>query len=171
MRSNSLPALTSPSTFKPVSPRGGQPSSGVRTTITASGLPTVGAFPQRAGDGSVLGVRVSRKKKLNCFAAGLRLKVRKRRADESNAFRRWEYRSDEAKRQLTQLLLGSDRHFHRTAAGRNLKVGPFDFHRDRSAPSVRLLAPSPDIVSHRNHAGLDLNRVSQVLGECRFRSR
>ena len=113
-----------------------------------------------ARDGSVLGVRVSRKRKLNCFAAGLRLKVRKRHADESNAFRRWEYRSDEAKRQLTQLLLGSDRHFHRPAAGRNPEVGPFNLHRDRPATSVRSLAPGPDVVGHGDHAGFDLNGIS-----------
>jgi hypothetical protein len=32
---------------------------------------------------------VSRKRKLSCFAAGLRLKVRKRYANESNAFGCW----------------------------------------------------------------------------------
>ena len=70
-----------------------------------------------------------------------------------------------------QFLLRLDRHFHRPASGRNLKVGPFDFHGDRSAASVRFLAPGPDIVSHRDHAGLDLNGIYQVLRESRLRPR
>src|SRR5271170_529315 len=46
-----------------------------------------------------------------------------------------------------------------------------DIHCDRLAARVRFLAPGPDIVGHRDHAGLDLNGISQVLGESRFRSR
>ena len=59
---------------------------------------------RRAGGGSVVGDRVSGKRKLSCFAAGLRLKVRKRYANELNAFGRWEYRSDKTKSQLMQFL-------------------------------------------------------------------
>ena len=99
------------------------------------------------------------------------MKVRKRHADESNAFGRREYRSDKAEGELMQLLPRLDRHIHRSAAGGNLKVGPFDFHGDRSAASVRFLALGPDIVSHRGHRRLDLNGINQVLGESRFRSR
>src|ERR1700722_11819716 len=70
-----------------------------------------------------------------------------------------------------QLLSRLDRHFHRAAASGYLKVGPFDLHRDGPATSVRFLAPGPDIVRHRNHAGLDLNGMSQVLWKSRLRSR
>ena len=70
-----------------------------------------------------------------------------------------------------QFLLRSDRHVHRPASSRNLKVGPFDLHGDRSAARVRLFALGPDIVSHRDHARLDLKGINQVLGESRFRSR
>jgi hypothetical protein len=120
---------------------------------------------------SIGGGRVSRKRKLRRFAPGLLLKVRDRYANESNAFGWWEYRSDKTKSQLMQLLPRFDRHFHRPAAGGNLKVGPFDLHGDRPAAGVRLLAPGPDIVSHRDHGRLDLNGMNQVLGESRFRSR
>ena len=56
-----------------------------------------------------------------------------------------------------------DRHLHRPAAGGNLKVGPFYLHRDGAASGVHFLAPGPHIVSHRDHAGLDLNGIRQVL--------
>jgi hypothetical protein len=55
---------------------------------------------RRAGDGSVLGGRGSRKRKLRRFAAGLRLKVRKGDAHEPNTLGWWEYRSDQTKSQL-----------------------------------------------------------------------
>jgi hypothetical protein len=82
---------------------------------------------EKGRGGSVVGGRASRKRKLRRLAAGLRLKVRKRYADESNAFEGREYRSDQTKSQLMQFLLRSDRHFYRSAAGGTLKVGPFDF--------------------------------------------
>jgi hypothetical protein len=88
--------------------------------------------------------RVSRKRKISCFAAGLRLKIRKSYADESNAFGRREYRSDQAEDDLVKLLLRLDRHLHRPAPGGNLKAGPFDLDRDGPAASVRFLAPRPD---------------------------
>ena len=56
-----------------------------------------------------------------------------------------------------------DRRFHRSATSGQLKVGPFDLHRDGPTTRIRLLAPGPDIVGHRDHAGLDLNGISQVL--------
>src|SRR6202042_938247 len=59
----------------------------------------------------------------------------------------------------------------RPAAGGNLKVGPLDLHRDGPATGVRFLAPGPDILGHRDHAGLDLNGIDQVLGEGRLGSR
>ena len=70
-----------------------------------------------------------------------------------------------------QLLPRLDRHLHRPAAGGNLKVSPFDLHRDRPTTTVRFLAPGPDILSHRDHAGLDLNGINQVLRESRLGSR
>jgi hypothetical protein len=93
----------------------------------------------------LVGGHVSRKSKLSCFAAGLRLKVGKRHANESNAFGWWECRSDKIESRLLQLLPRLNRHLHRPAAGRNLKVGPFDFHGDRSSARVRFFAPGPDI--------------------------
>ena len=65
-----------------------------------------------------------------------------------------------------------DRQFHRSATSGQLKVGPFDFlHGDRKAARIALLAPGPDIVSHRDYARFDLNGINQVLGKSRFRSR
>src|SRR5260370_33702103 len=69
-----------------------------------------------------------------------------------------------------QPLTRVDRHFHRPAASGYLKVAPFDLHRDGPATRVRFLAPSPDIVGHRDHTGLDLNWISPVLRESRLRS-
>ena len=40
----------------------------------------------------------------------------------------------------------------------------------RPAKGPRLLAPGPDLVRHRLHAGLDVGRIGQVAGEGRFRS-
>jgi hypothetical protein len=50
---------------------------------------------------------------------------------------------------------------------RQLKVGPFDLHRDGPTARVRFLAPGPDIVGHRNHSRLDLNGIGQVLWKSR----
>ena len=69
-----------------------------------------------------------------------------------------------------QLLPRLDRRLHRPAAGGDLKVGPFDLHRDRPAASLRFLAPGPDVIGHRDHAGLDLNGIRQVLRESRLGS-
>src|ERR1700733_16230167 len=65
---------------------------------------------RRAGGGAVVGDRVSAKRELGCFAHWARLKVRKRHANKSNAFERWEYRSDKIESKLMQLLSGLDRH-------------------------------------------------------------
>src|SRR5271169_5626366 len=70
-----------------------------------------------------------------------------------------------------QFLLRLDGRCHRPTASGYLKVGPFDLHRDGAAMRARFLAPSPDIIGHRDHTGLDLNGVSPVLGESRLRSR
>ena len=70
-----------------------------------------------------------------------------------------------------QLVPGFDRRFDRSAAGGNLEVRPFDFHRDGPAAAIRLLTPGPDIVCHRDHAGFDLNRIDQILREGRLRPR
>src|ERR1700690_3942086 len=64
-----------------------------------------------------------------------------------------------------QFLPRLDRRFHRSAASGYLKVGPFDLHRDGPSMRVRFLAPSPDIIGHGDHTGLDLNGISPVLGE------
>ena len=110
------------------------------------------------------------KREFSRFAGGLRSKVRERHADESNAFRRREHGPDQVQGDLMQLLPRLDRHFHRPAASGYLKVGPFDLHRDGPATRVRFLAPSPDIIGHRDHTGLDLNGISPVLRESRLRS-
>src|ERR1700735_3917217 len=70
-----------------------------------------------------------------------------------------------------KLLSRLDRHFRRPAAGGYLEVGPLDLHRDGPATSVRLPAPGPDIVRHRNHAGFDLSGIGQVLWKSRLRPR
>jgi hypothetical protein len=114
---------------------------------------------------------ISRKRELSRLAGNWRSKVRQRHADEPNAFGRREYRSDQAKSELMQLLPRLDRHLRRSAAGGNLKVGPFDLHRDGPATGVHFLAPGPHVVSHRDDAGLDLSRISQVLRESGLRPR
>lgn len=96
------------------------------------------------------------------------MKVRERYPDESNALGRWEYRPDQAQGELTQLLPRLDRLFHRPAAGGNLKVSPFDLDRNGPATSIRFLTPGPDVVSHRDNSGFDLNGINQVFGESRF---
>jgi hypothetical protein len=55
---------------------------------------------EKSRGGSVVGDRVSGKRKLRRLPAGLRLKVRKRHADKSNAFGRWKYRSDQVQGEL-----------------------------------------------------------------------
>jgi hypothetical protein len=82
----------------------------------------------REGQGwSVVRAHVSRKRKLSCFAAGLRLKVRKRDAHEPNAFGRRKDRPDQVKGELMLLLPCFDCHLHRPAACRNLKVAHLIF--------------------------------------------
>jgi hypothetical protein len=68
--------------------------------VVRSGAVRITNGARRAGGASVVGDRASGKRKLRCFAAGLRLKVRKRYANESNAFGWWEYRSDQAEGEL-----------------------------------------------------------------------
>ena len=87
------------------------------------------------------------------------LKVREAHSDESNALRRREHGTDQVEGDFMQPVLCLDRRFHRSATSGQLKVGPFDLHRHCPATRVRLLAPGPDIVSHRDHAGLDLNGI------------
>ena len=106
-------------------------------------------------------------------AASLAVCDRKFESDtptSSNAFRGREHGPDQVQDDLMQLLPRLDRHFHRPAASGYLKVGPFDLHRDGPATRVRFLAPSPDIIGHRDHTGLDLNGISPVLRESRLRS-
>src|SRR5580704_10688946 len=122
------------------------------------------------------GARVARRrlhftKKEFSLTAGLRLKVREGHSNESNALRRWEHGTDQVEGDFMQPMPCLDRRFHRSATSRQLKVGPFDLHRDGPAMSVRLLAPGPDIVGHRNHSRLDLNGISQVFWKSRLRSR
>src|SRR5271170_1172920 len=110
------------------------------------------------------------KREFSYFAGDLRSKVRERHADEPNAFRGREHGPDQVQGDLMQLLPRLDRHFHRPAASGYLKVGPFDLHRERPATRVRFLAPSPDIIGHRDYTGLDLNGISLVLRESRLRA-
>jgi hypothetical protein len=84
--------------------------------------------------------RGSRKGEFHRFAAGSRLKVRERHANEPNPFGRREYGPDQVSGDLMKLLSRLDGHFHRPAASGYLKVGPFDLHRDCPATGVRFLA-------------------------------
>jgi hypothetical protein len=102
------------------------------------------------------------------FAAILPPKVRDRYADESDALERGEDRPDQAEDDLTQLIPGFNARFQRSAAGRYLKVRPFDFHRHCSTARIRFLAPNPDLVGHRNHARFDPGRIGEVFREGRF---
>src|SRR6516165_11716503 len=69
------------------------------------------------------------KRKSGSFAGVLRPKVRDRYADESDALGRREDGPDQAKGDLVQPVPGFNARFHRSTAGRYLKVSPFDFHR------------------------------------------
>ena len=123
------------------------------------------------------GARVGRrrlhftKRQFSRFTAGLRLKVREGHSNESNALRRREYRTDQVEGDFMQPVPCLDRRFHRSATSGQLKVGPFDLHRDGPTARICLLAPGPDIVGHRNHSRLDLNGIGQVLWKSRLRSR
>jgi hypothetical protein len=64
-----------------------------------------------------------------------------------------------------QLVPRFQRRFDRSAAGGYLEVRPFDFHRDGPATTIRFLAPSPNIVGHRDHARFDPNGINQILRE------
>ena len=61
--------------------------------------------------------------------------------------------------------------FPASASGGDLKVGPFDLHRDGPTARIRSLAPGPDLVGHRDHARFDPSRIGEVLREGRLRSR
>jgi hypothetical protein len=111
------------------------------------------------------------KRQFSRLTAGLRLKVREGHSDESNALRRREHGTDQFEGDFMQPVPCLDRRFHRPATSGQLKVGPFDLHRDGPTARICLLAPGPDIVSHRDHAGLDLNGIYQVLRESRLRPR
>ena len=54
-----------------------------------------------------------------------------------------------------QLRPRFNRRFHRSAAGGDLEVGPFDLHCNGPAKTIRFFAPGPNIVSHRDHARFD----------------
>ena len=64
-------------------------------------------------------------------------------------------RTGSTKGDLVQPVPGFNARFHRSAAGRYLKVSPFDFHRHGPTAQIRFLTPGPDLVGHRNHARLD----------------
>ena len=123
------------------------------------------------------GARVGRrrlhftKRQFSRFTAGLRLKVREGHSDESNALRRREHGTDQVEGDFMQPVPCLDRRFHRSATSGQLKIGPFDLHRDGPTARICLLAPGPDIVGHRNHSRLDLNGIGQVLWKSRLRSR
>ena len=115
------------------------------------------------------GARVGRrrlhftKRQFSRFTGGLRSKIRGGHSDESNAFRHWKYGPDQVEGDFMQPVPCLDRRFHRSATSGQLKVGPFDLHRHGPTARICLLAPGPDIVGHRDHSGLDLNGISQVL--------
>ena len=109
---------------------------------------------------------------------GVQLFRRRLAPESSTASRRrvgrlWgaEDRADQVKSDFTQPVPGFDGCFHRSAAGGYLKVSPFDLHRDGPTARIRSLAPSPDLVGHRDHARFDPSRIGKVLGEGRLRSR
>jgi hypothetical protein len=123
------------------------------------------------------GARVGRrrlhftKRQFSRFTAGLRLKVREGHSDESNALRRREHGTDQVEGDFMQPVPCLDRRFHRSAAGRCLKVGPFDLHRDGPNAQIRFLTPGPDLVRHRIHARFDPGRIGEVFRKCCLRSR
>ena len=67
-----------------------------------------------------------------------------------------------------QLRPRLNRRFYRPAAGGYLEVSPFNLC-NGSTKTIRFLAPSPNIVSHRDHAGFDPGRIDQILREGRLR--
>jgi hypothetical protein len=70
-------------------------------------VPSRRRIPMNAPN-KTMGDRASRKREFDWFDNGLRLNLRKRHADESNAFRRREHRPDEVECQLMQFLARLD---------------------------------------------------------------
>ena len=68
-----------------------------------------------------------------------------------------------------QLRPRLNRRFYRPAAGGYLEVSPFNLHCNGPTKTIRFLAPSPNIVGHRDHAGFDPGRIDQILREGRLR--
>jgi len=68
-----------------------------------------------------------------------------------------------------QLRPRLNRRFYRPAAGGYLEVSPFNLHCNGPTKTIRFLAPSPNIVGHRDHAGFDQGRIDQILREGRLR--
>ncbi len=99
------------------------------------------------------------------------LKVRKRHAHQPDTFCRGKHRAHKAEADVAQgFLRGHD--CRQGSAARGLaEIAVFDLHRYGPPEGLRLLAPGPDLICHRLHASLDLGRMSEVVGEGRFRSR
>ena len=110
------------------------------------------------------------KRQFSRLTAGLRLKVREGHSDEFERPSAAGTRNGSGRGRLhaAQALFGSP---IPSIGYAQLKVGPFDLHRDGPTARICLLAPGPDIVGHRNHSRLDLNGVGQVLWKSRLRSR
>jgi hypothetical protein len=70
-----------------------------------------------------------------------------------------------------QLRSRFNRPFYRSTARRYLEVSPFDLHCNGTTKTIRFLAPSPNIVGHRDHARFDPGWIDQILREGRLRPR
>ena len=70
-----------------------------------------------------------------------------------------------------QLRPRLNRRFYRPAAGGYLEVNPFNLHCNGPTKTIRFLAPSPNIVGHRDHPRFDPSGIDQILREGRLRPR
>ena len=136
---------------------------GAQFAVASSAL----GWCQRTGRGSIAAITLHEKAVQPLHRRIAIEKFREGHSNESNALRRREHGTDQVEGDCMQPMPCLDRRFHRSAPSRQLKVGPFDLHRDGPTARVRFLAPGPDIVGHRNHSRLDLNGIGQVLWKSR----
>src|SRR6266852_704801 len=97
-------------------------------------------------------------------------KARQRHAEQPDAVGWWKHLPHEADAHVAQAFLRRDDRRQGSAARDLPEVGILDLYGHCAAEGLCLLAPGPDLVCHRQHAGLDGGRIGQVVGKGRFRS-
>ena len=100
-----------------------------------------------------------------------RSEIGQRHANQSNRFRERKNRSDQFEGKFMKLRPRFNRCLYRSAARGYLEVSPFDLHCNGPAKTIRLLAPGPNIVGHRDHTRFDPSGIKQILREGCLRPR